>query len=72
MEFFQENLQALATTLAGVGAANWLSIEALGLDLVQVLSMGNGLAASSIYVLAGIAGVGTIVAGVSMFEMPDY
>lgn len=68
VDMITDNLDAAATILAGVGAANWLFVELFETDVVQLVSMGSDPFATLIYVLAGVAGLGAIASGLSMLE----
>lgn len=64
LDFLQKGLLgAVLMTLAGIGAVNWLLIEVMGTDLVQVLSMGNAQLATALYVLAGVGGIPVLLRG---------
>lgn len=72
MEAIKQNLSAIATILAGVGATNLLVGELFTFDLVALVSMGSPTMTTVINVLAGLVGIGAIFGGARQIKIPDY
>lgn len=67
----KNNLAALTTVLAGIGAFNWIPVQFFDVNLVSMLSMGVEPVSMLIYGLAGVGGAGAILAGLQQFDF-DY